>query len=458
MTGDSQPAHDHANFATYAAAVKAAAQWWSNAAKVNFVGWEDCSSSVNSQTPGVFVIHWEDDVNPSSNVGYNGTNGWTRTRLNTTIYDDWGAGHFKASVAHELGHVLGFWHEFDRPDNMDVTCPGTPGAAPNGGDVSYLGTAYDHDSIMAYSYCYGYPTAPPTDITATDKAGVAALYGARNTVDTGTRPAVSSRGTDQLEVFITSAGQVRTRVYDDSIGAGWSSWSALPDLPSSLKAVSSPAAVSWSSTRTDVFVTASNGAILHNWRTTGGWQGWDSHGSGFTSGPTAASWGNGRIDLFANQNGTLWHKWADSGYWQSSETLYGATTVYGAPAAVSWGYGRIDIVARSSTGALNQFAYSAGWYGPYNLGGSIASGTDPGISSWGVNRLDIFAVSSNQVSKRTYDSGWGSWGNVLSATAAAGVSAVSWGSNRIDVLTNTSDGTVKQGFWTSGVWYGWYTL
>ena len=41
-----------------------------------------------------------------------------------------------------------------------------------------------------------------------------------------------------------------------------------------------------------------------------GWSGWESLGGKLTSGPAAASWSEGRLDVFARgTDNALWHRW-----------------------------------------------------------------------------------------------------------------------------------------------------
>jgi hypothetical protein len=72
---------------------------------------------------------------------------------------------------------------------------------------------------------------------------------------------------------------------------------------------SGPAAASWASGRLDLFVRGTDNALWHKWYS-GGWSNWESLGGVLTSDPGAVSWGSDRIDVFVRgTDNQLWHKW-----------------------------------------------------------------------------------------------------------------------------------------------------
>ena len=90
-------------------------------------------------------------------------------RSRNVLVDDsiWTAGSWTPAniMGHELGHTLGFRHEHTRPESG--TCFEDNNWRPL--------TAYDSASIMHYPQCNG--SSSDLSMTATDRAGAAALYG-----------------------------------------------------------------------------------------------------------------------------------------------------------------------------------------------------------------------------------------------------------------------------------------
>jgi hypothetical protein len=453
-------ASDHPNFAALSAATRSAANRWSAAAKIRFGLWYDCPTSVNSLTPGILAIHWEDNINASSVVGYR-TAGWTRMRLNPTYLNSQDPFYYWAVVMHEMGHALGFQHEFARPDAPQPGgCSGTPGSNPAAPGTSYLGTPYDFWSILNFTYCFG---GSPTDISALDKAGARVAYRPHDNVLGATAPAINARGSGTLDVFIavgssgsgsTGAGGgsggggvgttlVRQRTYS---GGGWGDWRDLPALPASAAINKSPTSVSWDNAgRIDVFASTTGNRLVHTWTYDGGqqWQAWEDLGTS-NSAPSVTSWASDRLDVFMNDGaGHLMLK-TYAGWWYDAAPVPGVSDMQGAPAAASWGPGRLDIIYRNASSAVGHVWWDqVGWYGPESLGGAIDANTHPGASSWGAYNLNLFTISGGVVNMRQFNGYWADWTTLTNSSAydtivapASGVSAASWGNGRIDIEAN----------------------
>lgn len=78
-----------------------------------------------------------------------------------------------AAVIHEIGHVVGFWHEQSRPDrdqyitiHQENIRPGYKSDFDKINAVDSLGVPYDFNSIMHYSR---YAFAKPGNITISSK-------------------------------------------------------------------------------------------------------------------------------------------------------------------------------------------------------------------------------------------------------------------------------------------------
>jgi len=182
------------------------------------------------------------------------------------------------------------------------------------------------------------------------------------------------------------------------------------------------------------------------------WHGPGGLGGQIVGDPDVASWGSGRLDVFARgTTNTLHTKYYSGGSWSGWINLGGPELTSG-PGAVSWGSNRIDVVGRASNGTVTHYWYDGSKWSNESLGGSIIG--SPDISSWGGGRLDVFAWGSdNTLQHKWFTNGsWSSWES-LGGTLTSGPGAVSSGANRIDVVARTTNADVAH-WWYDGTWHG----
>jgi SpoIID/LytB domain protein len=181
--------------------------------------------------------------------------------------------------------------------------------------------------------------------------------------------------------------------------------------------------------------------------------GWEGHGGALASGPGAAAWANGRVDVFAQgPNNTILRRFYD-GQWRPFETVGGMTNA--APAVTSQGANKLDLFVRGVDNALWYRPYSSGWGNFVPLGGQLTSA--PAAVSWAAGRIDVFARGSdNALWHRYFDGAWQPWrslGGVLTSAPAV----ASWSPGRLDVFTRGSDNALWHRLFENG-WSEWKPL
>ena len=151
-------------------AMNTATSAWEGSAKVNFVHLSAQDGNCSASNKNVLF-----DVRPVNVNGQylaraffpNQSRNSRNVLIDNTAFTSQGIS-LDGILRHELGHALGFRHEHTRPE---------AGACFE--DNNWRGlTSYDSGSVMHYPQCNGTNTWA-LNLTNQDKAGVAALYGAK---------------------------------------------------------------------------------------------------------------------------------------------------------------------------------------------------------------------------------------------------------------------------------------
>ena len=233
-----------------------------------------------------------------------------------------------------------------------------------------------------------------------------------------------------------------------------------------------PAVASWGQGRLDIFARGLDKAAWHKaWAAA--WHpspvAWEALGGGFTTPLAVSAWGPNRLDIFGiGTDQGMWHKaWAQA--WHPSqagwENLGGKFT--SPPAVASWGPDRLDIFGIGTDQGMWHKAWAQAWHpsqlGWENLGGKFTS--PPAVASWGPNRLDIFALGLDGAMYHKAwanvwhpsPAGWEALGGKFTSPPAV----VAWGPDRLDIFALGTDRAVWHKAWDNG-WHpspdGWEPL
>lgn len=416
---------------------------WSAVANVTFTGWGACNSGGNNGTLNLSFI--STGGGGTSPFGYPGANAQAKTSLtlpsNGALFTLPNGG-----LLHEFGHVLGFQHEQDRPDNVlsDGTgryCPETTGGT--GGLV--LTPYVDTQSVM--NYC------SQSALSAGDVAGVQSVYGVGglNSMWQGQNSSTNAvaRTPNNLDTFIAR---------DD--GSVWiNSWYNTPGWPypwpesqvASGGMPNSPiAATARTPSNMDVFFASVDGAIH------------------------TAAWSNGSA-------------WSDLGDLPGTQGLVEPGEQVAAVASTP---GTIDVFFAGTDGSLywSHWWYTGGWFGnpvPIISDGSVPVGAAVSAVARTPDHLDVFFVDTNGVPHSAYcygssgpgacyvashltsgavgqnppqASNWPSFPIPTSSSCTAvpggGMAAAARSANNIDLFYVNSSGTMCTSYWNSGASWG----
>jgi serine protease len=206
-----------------------AAAAWEAAANVNFVYVSAQNSNCTASNTSVLF-----DVRPVNSGGQylaraffpDSSRSGRNVLIDNTAFGNVSPWTLTGILRHELGHTLGFRHEHTRPN---------AGTCFEDNNWRAL-TSYDPYSVMHYPQCNGSQTGDLV-LTATDKAGAAALYGAPGggtgggtTTTQNYSGSVASGQNIYYPAFSVKAGTVFTAAMSGGTGDAdlYVRWSAQP--------------------------------------------------------------------------------------------------------------------------------------------------------------------------------------------------------------------------------------
>jgi uncharacterized protein YvpB len=247
-------------------------------------------------------------------------------------------------------------------------------------------------------------------------------------------------------------GAVWLRGWD---GRDWTGWWSLGG-----RAASAPAIASWGPGRLDVFATAVDGALWHRWWE-GEWQPWEWLGGSLAEGSTLAAMAPapGRLDLFARGvDHALWHRSLGNGGWGAWERL--GCCISSDPAATSVESSQVHVFVERTSGGLWDLTVEAAsgasiWR---RLGGRRMTATQSAATSSSPGRIDVFIRGgTGDLWHRFTDGGqWRAW-EALGCCLRSIPAVASWGSGEFDLFGRGPDDQLwKRRF--SGVWGAWEKL
>lgn len=184
---------------------------------------------------------------------------------------------------------------------------------------------------------------------------------------------------------------------------------------------------------------------------------WENLGGSVASHPSAVSWSSSRLDIFhKTATGYCQHRSYDTSTWSAWDNLGGSLA--GAVATCSRSSGSISVGVRGTDGQCWHRPYSGGsWAAWEPLGGNVVY--DPGFVARYQDTMDAFvSAPDGQLWQKTWtSSGWASWqaqGGYLDSSPRV----ASWGSSHMSVTCRGNDGQTWWKQWNGFTWGSWTSL
>lgn len=279
-------------------------------------------------------------------------------------------------------------------------------------------------------------------------------------------PATVTDSAGRLEVFVRTTSGTIVRYYQSAKGAN--SWDG-PESMGAERFTSDPSAVNWTNHGLVVFARLADGLLGIDSQTglepTASWSGWQSFGTIAIGQPVAVSnAGDGHPEVFAISGGSLVHAYNQGGGWGKWRFLAQGGDFTGAPAVSKDATGRVEVLVRTATGYLESFWQNTPGVGkwqtaPQPIGSGIVA-TPELVLAVG-NQLEVFAERAGgslwySTQLQAASAEWSVWTSLPGRVD--GVPAVVYASGRTDILADMGGSVYDiHSVGTSG-WSGWSPL
>lgn len=218
--------------------------------------------------------------------------------------------------------------------------------------------------------------------------------------------------------------------------------------------VGAPDGASWGAGRLDVFARGQDNATWHKAWNGATWGVWESLGGVSVGSPGVTAPVANRLEVFIRgQDNQLWHKSWNGATWTPWTALGGVLS--SGPDASSSSAGRVDVFARGQDNALwHRWWDGTVWHAWESLGGVLTS--DPGTVWSSSTQVDVFARGQdNAMWHRAWNgSAWGTWES-LGGVLMTGADASSCASGKVDVFAMGQDNNLWRKSWTGTAWTAW---
>lgn len=210
-------------------------------------------------------------------------------------------------------------------------------------------------------------------------------------------PATVTDSTGRLEVFARTVTGTIVRFYQSAPGVG--SWDR-PERLGAERFTSNPSVANWTHRGLVVVARLADGLLGIDTQAgtglTAPWSGWDTFGTTTIGQPAAvANHGDGHPEVFAvaSGSGSLVHTYNQGNGWKPWHSLAAGAVFTGVPAVSEDATGRAVVFARTPTGSVEPFWQShpghGKWKHAYPIGSGIAG--DLELLAVGGGQLELFA-------------------------------------------------------------------